>query len=318
VEVRRWTDPLPDLETGDVVIEALACDLPDAFIDRMARKQPRPVWLNLEYLTAEPWADGVHGLPSPHPRLPLVKHFFMPGFTPKTGGLPREAWLMKARDAFQADAGAQAAFWRDLDLPPRQPGELRLSLFAYENAAIPSLLSTLARAGRPARLMVPEGKALAPMAAWLGQTSLQAGETHAYRNLATHVLPMLDQDGYDRLLWACDVNFVRGEDSFLRAQFAARPLVWQAYPQEDRAHFAKLDAFLDLYCQNMEDELATTTRRLWHAWNEASGVGALWPAYATRLAELDKHAGLWCARLTEHQDLASKLMVFCEKVREKS
>lgn len=318
VEIRRWTDPLPDVEPGNVVIEALACDLPDEFIARMARREPRSVWLNLEYLTAEPWADGVHGLPSPHPRLPLTKHFFMPGFTPKTGGLPRESWLAEARDAFQADAGAQAAFWHGLGLPPHHPGESRISLFAYENAAIPSLLTTLARTTQPTRLVVPEGKALAAIAAWLGLDALQAGETHAYRKLSVHVLPMLDQDTYDHLLWACDVNFVRGEDSFLRAQFAARPLVWQAYPQEGRTHFAKLDAFLDLYCADMPDDLAATTRRLWHAWNEESGVGALWPAYDAGLEELDEHAVLWSARLTEQQDLASKLMIFCEKVREKS
>lgn len=318
VEVRRWTDPLPDLKPGDVVIEALACDLPDSFISQMAWKIPKPVWLNLEYLTAESWADGVHGLPSPHPRLPLTKYFYMPGYTPKTGGLPRESWLAKTRDAFQSDSRTQEAFWRDLGLPSRQPGELRISLFAYENAAIPSLLATLARSGQPARLVVPEGKALVPIAAWLGLSTLQAGGVHAYRNLTVHVLPMLDQDGYDHLLWACDLNFVRGEDSFLRAQFAARPLVWQAYPQEGRAHLAKLDAFLDLYCTDMPEDLAKTTRRLWHAWNEESGVGSLWLAYVASQEELDDHAWLWNAKLMEQQDLASKLMIFCEKLKEKS
>jgi uncharacterized repeat protein (TIGR03837 family) len=318
VEVRRWTDPLPDVKPGDVVIEALACDLPETFIAQMARTSPKPVWLNLEYLTAEPWAEGVHGLPSPHPRLPLTKYFYMPGYTPRTGGLTRESWLAQTRDAFQADSRAQAAFWQHLGLPPRQAGEMRISLFAYENAAIASLLTTLARSNFPTRLLVPEGKALAPIAAWLGLTTLQAGEVHAHRHLTVHVLPMLDQDGYDRLLWACDVNFVRGEDSFLRAQFAARPLVWQAYPQEGRTHFAKLDAFLDLYCAAMPDDLAATTRRLWHAWNEESGVGALWPAFVADLEALDEHARLWSSRLLEQQDLASKLMIFCAKVKEKA
>lgn len=317
VEVRRWTDPLPDVEPGDVVIEALACDLPDEFIERMAGREPKSVWLNLEYLTAEAWADGVHGLPSPHPRLDLTKYFFMPGYTAKTGGLTREAGLPAARDAFQADASAQTAFWAGLGQPTRQPGELRLSLFAYENAAIPSLLAALVRGGRAARLLVPEGKALPPIAAWLGLPELGVGGTHAYRALTVHVLPMLDQDTYDRLLWACDLNFVRGEDSFLRAQFAARPLVWQAYRQEDRAHFAKLDAFLDLYCAGMPPGLADTTRALWHAWNEEAGVGSLWPAYAGRLAELNAHARRWCADLATQPDIASKLMIFCEKVREK-
>lgn len=315
VEVRRWNTPLPDIEPGDVVIEALACDLPDGFIARMATRKPRPIWLNLEYLTAESWADGVHGLPSPHPRLDLTKYFYMPGYTAKTGGLTREAGLLAAREAFQADAPAQSAFWMGLGLPVRQPEELRLSLFAYENAAIPSLLAALARAVRPTRLLVPEGKALPPIAAWLGRVELRAGETHTHRHLTIHVLPMLDQDTYDRLLWACDLNFVRGEDSFLRAQFAARPLVWQAYRQEERAHFAKLDAFLDLYCAKLPAGLAATTRHLWHAWNEEAGVGSHWPDYADRLVELSEHARHWCDHLAGQPDLASKLMIFCEKMR---
>ena len=47
------------------------------------------------------------------------------------------------------------------------------------------------------------------------------------------------------MLWACDVNFVRGEDSLVRALWAGKPLVWHIYPQHDDAHDAKLEAFLD-------------------------------------------------------------------------
>jgi hypothetical protein len=57
-------------------------------------------------------------------------------------------------------------------------------------------------------------------------------------------LPFLPQVRYDELLWACDLNFVRGEDSFVRAQWAAKPFVWQIYPQAEDAHRVKLDAFL--------------------------------------------------------------------------
>jgi uncharacterized repeat protein (TIGR03837 family) len=314
VEVRRWTEPLPEVEPGDVVIEAMACDLPDEFIDRMAARVPRSVWLNLEYLTAEAWADGVHGLPSPHPRLDLTKHFFMPGFSAKTGGLLREAGLPQARAAFQDDAPARAAFWLGLELAPPAEDELRISLFGYENAAIPELLSALAQGDRLVGLVVPEGRAVPHVAAWLGLPEVHSGEPHARGKLTVHVLPMLDQDGYDRLLWACDVNFVRGEDSFVRAQFAARPMVWQAYRQEDRTHFAKLDAFLDLYCAGMSAGLAETVRALWHAWNEQADVGAPWPAFASRLDELGRHARAWCAHLAQQPDLASKLMIFCAKI----
>ncbi len=314
VEIRRWTSPLLDVEPGEVVVEALACNLPAEFVERMAVRDPRPVWLNLEYLTAEDWARGVHGLPSPHPRLPLTKHFFMPGYTPDTGGLTRECWLPARRDAFRQDAAARGAFWTGLGLPAETPDELRVSLFSYGNATQSDLLDAWAADAGAVRALVPEGKALPEIAACFGLPELpRPGATLARGALTLHVLPMLSQDDYDRLLWACDLNFVRGEDSFARAQFAARPLVWQAYRQDEDAHFAKLEAFLDLYCADMAPELARLTRKTWRAWNRESGFGALWPALREALPDLGRHAEVWCEHLAGQTDLASNLLIFCKK-----
>ncbi len=47
------------------------------------------------------------------------------------------------------------------------------------------------------------------------------------------------------MLWACDLNAVRGEDSLVRGLWAGKALVWHIYPQDDDAHHAKLHAFLD-------------------------------------------------------------------------
>lgn len=314
VEIRRWTSLPPAEEPGEVVIEALACELPEAFIARMAARRRKPLWINLEYLTAEDWARGVHGLPSPHPRLPLTKYFFMPGYTADSGGLTREAGLRDEREAFRANPGAQAEFWRGLGLPPPPPEETRLSLFCYENAALPGLLEAWTRDPRPLRALVPAGRILPQLAAWFGLPAPPAPGTGLARGaLSLHVLPMLDQDAYDRLLWACDLNFVRGEDSFLRAQFAARPLVWQAYRQQEAAHFAKLEAFLDRYCAAMPSNLAALTRDFWRAWNRESDPGAQWLAWRAALPELERHAQAWCDRLAGQTDLASNLLIFCEK-----
>ncbi|HNQ03306.1 MAG TPA: elongation factor P maturation arginine rhamnosyltransferase EarP [Thiobacillaceae bacterium] len=317
VEVRRWSDPLPRVDPGEVVIEALACDLPEAFVQRMAARRPRPVWLNLEYLTAESWAAGVHGLPSPHPRLGLTKYFFMPGYDTRTGGLIREADLLATRDAFQNDPGAQGRFWARLGLPAHPPGEWHISLFSYENAALDSLLTTLAQGKSAVRLLVPRGKVLPAIARWLGLSRLQPGDNLRRGALDLHVLPMLDQDSYDRLLWACGLNFVRGEDSFLRAQFAARPLVWQAYRQEEGAHLAKLEAFLAQYCADMDTDAAAATRQLWSAWNDESDVSEAWCNWSRRLEVQHAHAGHWAAQLATQTDLATRLLTFCEDVRTK-
>jgi len=317
VEIRHWTTPMPAAEPGEVVIEALACNLPEEFIVRMALKQPAPVWLNLEYLSAEDWVAGVHGLPSPHPRLPpglaLTKYFFMPGYTANSGGLTRERWLTALRDAFQTDAVARTEFLSNLGLPAPQASELLVSLFSYENQALPSLLQAWASDGEAVRVLLPIGRALPEIAAWFGETAPVAGAVWRRGALTLHILPMLDQDAYDRLLWACDLNFVRGEDSFVRAQFAARPLVWQTYVQDDGAHFAKLEAFLALYCAGMDAQLAELTRTLWRAWNHETEMTTLWPPLRDALPALTAHTRAWDAQLAAQTDLATNLLNFCRK-----
>jgi uncharacterized repeat protein (TIGR03837 family) len=334
VEIRRWTTPFSNFDAedrvGDVVIEALACNLPEPFIQLMATAQP--VWLNLEYLTAEDWAPGVHGLPSPHPRWPLTKYFFVPGFVPETGGLIRENTLISTRKAFQDDARQQAAqrsisFWPLINVAQPDmrstPSEIQISLFSYSNRALPALLNTWANGLQPVRVFVPQGKALPDIAAWLAgdqAPALPAAGTTLQRGALTlHVLPMLDQDAYDQLLWLCDLNFVRGEDSFVRAQYAGLPMVWQAYPQEEAAHLQKLAAFLDLYCAALSPPMANLIRTLWHGWNtEMTDTDAWqtgWQNWLDQLPALRLHARNWAAHLAAMPDLAANLMIFCEKLR---
>src|SRR4029078_8068955 len=112
--------PWPQAARGDVFIEAFGCGLPSSYLDAMIALAAQPVWINLEYLSAESWIESSHGLVSRHPRLPLQRHFYFPGFTPQSGGLLREAGLLARRDAFQKDPAGRAAVWSALGLPARQ------------------------------------------------------------------------------------------------------------------------------------------------------------------------------------------------------
>jgi uncharacterized repeat protein (TIGR03837 family) len=231
VEVLQWREPLPPAAPRDVVVEAFGCDPPEAFVARMAAAARPPVWLNLEYLSAEPYVERSHGLPSPvmqGPGAGLVKHFFYPGFTPRTGGLLREHDLATRQAAFDRRAWLQQHGIPD--------GGQAISLFCYEPAALPQLLDQLAAAQRPVHLLVTPGRAAAAVRA-CGERSGGA--------LQLHYLPWMSQREYDELLWACDLNFVRGEDSFVRGLLAGVPSVWHIYPQDDGAHGPKLLAFLD-------------------------------------------------------------------------
>lgn len=231
VDVLPWRDPLPGEEPGDVVVEAFGCDPPAAFVGRMAARARPPVWLNLEYLSAEPYVERSHRLPSPvmqGPGAGLTKTFFYPGFTARTGGLTRERDLPARRAAFD-----RAAWLRQRGI---EDGRAQVvSLFCYEPDALPGLLAQLAAQERPTHLLVTAGRAAAHVRA------LAATDRGTLR---LHFLPLLSQRQYDELLWSCDFNFVRGEDSIVRGLLAGAPLAWQIYPQEDLAHHAKLEAFL--------------------------------------------------------------------------
>ncbi|MBN8442185.1 MAG: elongation factor P maturation arginine rhamnosyltransferase EarP [Thauera sp.] len=311
VEARLWCKPFPHVEPADVVIEAFACEIPESHLQAMAARAVKPVWINLEYLSAEDWVGGCHRMASPHPRLPLVKHFYFPGFDATTGGLLREAGLLAERDAFRHGGRAQWLAARGGDALPADA--LLVSLFAYEQPDLPALLRAWERGPRPVVALVPEGRVLGDVARALGRLDLTAGDRIETGRLSVVVLPFSDQPGYDRLLWACDLNFVRGEDSFVRAQWAATPFVWQIYPQHDQdgAHRDKLEAFLARYTAVLEPRAAQALRDFWLAWNEEAGLAEYWPAFAANLPALAEHAVRWCEELTAQPDLATGLTKFC-------
>lgn len=308
VEVRQWAEPFPAVEPAQVVVEAFACQLPASYIEAMAFSGTRRLWLNLEYLSAEDWVAGCHGLPSPQPG-GLQKFFFFPGFVEGTGGLLRETDLLARRRTFQADAQAQQAFLLSLGVV-REPGARLISLFAYENTGLAGWLDALAADPQPTQLLVPQGKILADLQTWLGEGPLAPGDHSLRGNLLIHVLPFVAQDDYDRLLWCCDLNAVRGEDSFIRAQWAGRPLLWHIYPQEEGAHWDKLEAFLAIYGADLMPEAAAAQAEFWRAWNAGEGMEAAWPALLAAWPALQRHAEQWCDQQAARSDLATALEQF--------
>jgi uncharacterized repeat protein (TIGR03837 family) len=313
VEIRHWTALFPEVEPAQLVIEAFACEMPQRYVAAMANRQDKSVWLNLEYLSAEDWVAGCHLLPSPHPSLPLVKYFFFPGFTSQTGGLLLERDLIARRDAFQGDPQEIAAFWQGLAVPLRSTGEIRVSLFCYENPALPELLSAWVASDAPVCCLVPEGRALPQVAAFFGQDRVAPGNVFVRGSLRVQVLPFVEQERYDELLWACDVNFVRGEDSCVRAQWAGKPFVWHIYPQHDGVHLQKLRAFMALYCEGLPPDAVRSLHGLWEGWNLGQGAGNAWNDFQAQESMLIKHARTWAQHLSGNS-LALNLMDFFQKI----
>jgi uncharacterized repeat protein (TIGR03837 family) len=297
VRVMPWSQADGSVQPGDAVIEAFGCELPPAFVQAMAARAAPPVWINLEYLSAEPYALRSHGLQSPQlsgPGAGLNKWFFYPGFQCGSGGLLREADLLARQQAFNA-----TAWLGHMDCTAHH-SERIVSLFCYDNPRVPELLAALS--DQPTLLLVTAGVAAR-------QVRQILGDAHDVGLLRVRFLPLLSQSDYDHLLWASDLNFVRGEDSFVRAQWAGKPFVWQIYPQHDDAHAGKLRAFADLF------EGVTETSNLlwptWSAWNSLSPAPLTLPTGPTWRAA----SQAWRHHLLTQTDLTSQLQSFVAERR---
>jgi uncharacterized repeat protein (TIGR03837 family) len=300
VEVVRWTDPAPDLRPHPVVIEAFACDPPPAFVARMAQQDS--LWLNLEYLSAETWIESCHALPSRQAN-GMVKTFFFPGFTAATGGLLREAELLERRDDWLAQPPLRWQLLESIRMPGDavqclQQGGRQVFLFGYPDAPVDGLLDSLQQDARPSVVIVPAG--IYPLLK--GRDS-----THVH----IHEAPFVDQTAFDHLLWSSELNFIRGEDSLIRAIWAGQPLVWQIYKQENQVHLAKLQAWLD------QTPFSPAIHRLTQAWN--TGQAVAFQAELRPMLEPDgckpwqADARQWAVKLARQAGLAQSLVAFCAK-----
>ncbi len=302
VEVCAWTDATA--AAPNVVVELFGGGIPADVAASAAAATPAPVTINIEHLSAERYVERSHGLPSPRTTaqgLPLTTWYVYPGFTEGTGGLLRERNLLERRQAFDADA-----WLRTIGVPSRS-GERRVGLFCYADSAVPALIDALRHA--PTLLLLAHGNATDQGRAALGP-SMACGALRAV------ALPRLSQGDFDRLLWTCDLDFVRGEDSLVRAIWSGVPFVWQLYVQDDGAHRAKLAAFLDLFLSAAPVPLAGAVRSLFERWNDGArrslDDSALAPALLDAWAA---HCRRWRAELVARDDLVTQLIRFAGSKR---
>jgi uncharacterized repeat protein (TIGR03837 family) len=311
VAVHAWPDTAAlqalaqdaTFQISDLVVEAFGCELPEAFQALMVQN-PSPVWINLEYLSAEGYVARSHGLASPvmsGPARGATKWFFFPGFTPDTGGLLREPDLLARQAAFPRQAWLSAL---PLDKPIAANEQL-ISLFCYEPAALPDLLKQLSQANEPTRLLVAQGR---PSAAVVAATQALHMPSSGTGQLHISQLPYVSQNDFDHLLWACNFNLVRGEDSLVRALWAGQPFAWHIYPQDDLAHHDKLRAF------EAALEMPADLRKFHAVWNglETGPLPALSRAAIDDWRQWSQQAQ---RRLQAQTDLTTQLLSFVAQKR---
>jgi uncharacterized repeat protein (TIGR03837 family) len=315
IKVMHWRQDVVALNAAagvDAVIEAFGCELPPTYIAAMAARNRKPVWINLEYLSAESWVEDCHMMQSLYPSLPLTKYFFFPGFSNKTGGLLMENDLTVRRIGFQNCADATNAFLESIGI--RFTKEMqKISLFCYKTAPVEALFDELQADCRPAICIVPQGVAFDAISAFLQQPAV-VGATATRGGLTVKIVPFLDQVDYDKLLWACDLNFVRGEDSLVRAQWAGRPFLWHIYPQNDDVHLVKLRAFLEVFTAHMPDETRWPVIDASFAWNGVGEFAVPWQKLGSELPDFAPHMNDWIGRLQNNGNLAANLIEFIRKI----
>jgi uncharacterized repeat protein (TIGR03837 family) len=286
---------------SEVLVETFGSGWPDAVAAELAAGAARPVCVNVEHLSAEPYVERSHGLPSPRFTAsgePLPTWYFYPGFEPGTGGLLREPGVLERRHAWGDDASRA---WLAARRIGQQAGERCVSLFCYPEAPVEALLEALSSA--PTLLLLTPGAAT-------DRALARLGPDRRLGRLRAVAMPPLSQADFDRLLWTGQLNVVRGEDSLVRAIWAGSPFVWQAYVQQDGVHRNKVEAFLDRFLAGAPADLADPVRRLFAAWNGGAGGTTALNLDAIDFAAWAAHCRNWRDRLAVQPDLASALLAF--------
>lgn len=228
VEVQHWHEKITSWHAADLVIETFACELPKDYLKAM--KDVTACWLNLDYLSAEKWVDDFHLQPSIQAN-GVPKYFFFPGFTEKTGGLLRPQKHIKSeteKSALLARLLSENGYAFHQQQKP-----LLINLFCYPDAPLESLI-----------LACPKNKATMIVLAKSVAPTLENIVTELNANIYIERLDFIEQEDYDVLLQVTDINLIRGEDSFTQAHWAAKPMLWHIYPQDEDYHLVKLNAWL--------------------------------------------------------------------------
>lgn len=302
IRIHHWTQTPSNVQPAQYVIEAFGCTLPADYQQRMP--EHTAAWFNLEYLSAERWIEDYHGLFSPQAN-GLQKQFVFPSTRPSSGGLLRETALFEAREHFlRSNHQAWAEQWR---VP--LPQGLSMLLFGYKNEAVRDLIEALAQTHKIAvTVYVPQGRLLNSVRQQFHHPELGTGDRIECGSVTLHVLPFLPQAQFDRLLWLCDILFVRGEDSLVRALWAGKPFIWQIYPTEDGAHWEKLDALLETCRSDLAPAAFDAWRSLTNDWNRQQLSQSGVQTFLKHLPALNAHSEKTRQTLAQQTELAAWLV----------
>lgn len=314
IHLRTWQpDHAYDLpeHAPQIVIETFGCNLPDNIIAVI--KACKPLWLNWEYLSAEDSNERLHALPSLQAN-GIQKYFWFMGFSEKSGGLLREK---NYRFQPASDHSVQA-LRRELKLPEKNSPEWLL--FGYKSGVWHKWLDMWQQAGQAMTLMLAGTQIIESLKEYraLPDYALrESGDTFQIGCIRLIRIPFVAQNRFDDLLQLSDGLLIRGEDSFVRAQFSGKPFFWHIYPQDEKIHIDKLHAFWNKAYPYYPEETASAHQALSDELNQAVELTeqqrlSAWQTLWRQMHQWQQGAASWQNFLFNQASATEKLAKFIE------
>lgn len=283
LEIRSINQPFNVIEAPTHIVNIFNIPIPDDYLI-LINKPTR--YIIYEYLSAEKWVDGFHLKSSINLNCFLDQVYFFPGFTKNTGGLlidekkPKNHYLKFFRNTSEKD-------WLDF---------FNVSIFCYSHSNIQSVLNV--NKSLKINIYIPE---------------LIINKYKAIIEWPKHLVayPFLSFADYDSLLGLCDLNFVRGEDSLVRAIISGKPFIWQPYIQENGAHFLKLNAFIDFYFSELQESLFKIISNIFKEWAAGKIPLELFKEFFSRIDEFNVYFIYKSELVLSQKRVINNLMEYC-------
>lgn len=275
---------------ADLVIETFACNIPETYMNK-ALKTSKLI-INLEYFSSENWVDDFH-LQESFLGGNLKKYFFIPGLSEKSGGIILDKEFLDRKNKVQEN---KEYYLKQFNI--NENYDLIISVFSYEKN-FDNFLETLQKLDKKVLLLLLSEKTQKNFIKYFDNNNY-------YDKIKAVKLPFFTYDKYEELLALCDINLVRGEDSFVRALLLAKPFLWHIYPQDENAHIIKLESFLEKYCPNNKELKETFIN---YNINKDD-----FSYFFDNLDEIKKYNEKYADYLIENCNLIDKLINFIEKI----
>lgn len=311
-------DNANELLTAQVIIEAFGCQIPEEYME--IAYDNSELLINLEYLSAEDWIEDFHLQSSPLGRGKLKKVFFMPGFTEKSGGVIADSnYLERIQRVLENKEFYEKKYLSDIE---DRENKIIGTLFSYEKNFTP-LLEELKKLDKDVVILAMGEKTQDSLRKILKNFSIEDFRNSLkYGKIEIRFLNFLNQEEYEELINIVDFNFVRGEDSFIRAVLTGKPYMWHIYCQEEYAHMDKIEGFLDKYrrvIENFSDEdFLLNMEKFFKDYNfrkenslELGKESYLY--FFENLAKIEKYNTIFRDFLIQKCNLINKLKDFIEK-----